>query len=75
MRVAVAGYVSLHTGRPKKPLEIADAGWEKLSMIASPKSAQAMAMARIVLSCRGRESNSEVPSLRDTGLDGNQRTR
>jgi len=46
-------------GRPKKPLEIADSGWEKMSMIASPKSAQAMAMrARIVVGCGQGESNS-----------------
>jgi hypothetical protein len=43
----------MRTGRPKKPLEIADDVREKLGLIARrPKSAQAMAMrARIVLSC------------------------
>jgi hypothetical protein len=32
MKLAVAVYVSLRTGRPKKALEIADAGWENLSI-------------------------------------------
>ena len=52
----------MRTGRPKKPLEIADADREKLRMIAlRPKSAQAMAMrARIVLNCGQGMSNSEV---------------
>ena len=57
-----AAYLGMRTGRPKKPLEIADEDREKLSMIARrPKSAQAMAMrARIVLSCGQGMSNSEV---------------
>lgn len=52
----------MRTGRPKKPLEIAEEDRDKLSMIARrPKSAQAMAMrARIVLSCGQGMSNSEV---------------
>ena len=52
----------MRIGRPKKPLEIAAADREKLSMVARrPKSAQAMAMrARIVLSCGQGMSNSEV---------------
>jgi len=43
----------MRTGRPKKPLEIADEDREKLSTLARrAKSAQAMAMrARIVLAC------------------------
>src|SRR5215469_4265282 len=67
-------------GRPKKPLEIADSGWEKLSMIASPKSARAVAMrARIVVGCGQGESNSggRAPTVgkwwerfREFGLDG-----
>src|SRR5215468_9613963 len=52
----------MRTGRPKKPLEIADEDRDKLRTIAlRPKSAQAMAMrARIVLSCGQGMSNSEV---------------
>jgi transposase len=52
----------MRTGRPKKPLEIADEDHEKLRMLAHrPKSAQAMAMrARIVLSCGREMSNSEI---------------
>jgi transposase len=52
----------MRTGRPKKPLEIAAADREKLSMIARrPKSAQAMALrARIVLSCGQGLNNAEV---------------
>src|SRR3954462_8104191 len=52
----------MRTGRPTKPLEVANADREKLGMIARrPKSAQAMAMrARIVLSCEQGMSNSEV---------------
>jgi transposase len=52
----------MSTGRPKKPLEIADEDHEKLRMLAHrPKSAQAMAMrARIVLSCGREMSNSEI---------------
>src|SRR4051794_2941651 len=52
----------MRTGRPTKPLEVANEDREKLSMIARrPKSAQAMAMrARIVLSCGQGMSNSEV---------------
>ena len=52
----------MRSGRPKKPLEIADADREKLSLMARrPKSAQAMAMrARIVLSCGEGLNNSEV---------------
>jgi transposase len=52
----------VRTGRPKKPLEIADEDREKLrTMALRPKSAQAMAMrARIVLSCGQGMSNSEV---------------
>ena len=52
----------MRTGRPKKPLEIADEDRNKLTTIAHrPKSAQALAMrARIVLSCGQGMSNSEV---------------
>jgi transposase len=52
----------MRTGRPKKPLEIADEDRDKLTTVARrPKSAQAMAMrARIVLSCGQGMSNSEV---------------
>jgi len=52
----------MRTGRPKKPLEIADEDRDKLRTIAlRPKSAQAMAMrARIVLCCGQGMSNSEV---------------
>src|SRR5437667_12417412 len=52
----------MHTGRPKKPLEITEEDRDKLRMIAlRPKSAQAMAMrARIVLSCGQGMSNFEV---------------
>ena len=52
----------MRTGRPKKPLEIADEDRDKLrTMALRPKSAQAMAMrARIVLSCSQGMSNSEV---------------
>src|SRR5262252_908391 len=60
----------MRTGRPKKPLEIADEDRDKLRTIAlRPKSAQAMAMrARIVLCCGQGMSNSEVArKLRITG--------
>ena len=52
----------MRTGRPKKPLEIAEEDRAKLRTLAlRPKSAQAMAMrARIVLSCGEGMSNSEV---------------
>src|ERR1041385_3137410 len=52
----------MRTGRPKKPLEIAEEERDKLRMIAlRPKSAQAMAMrARIVLNCGQGMSNAEV---------------
>src|SRR5689334_9533829 len=52
----------MRTGRPKKPLEIAEEDRDKLRMIAlRPKSAQAMAMrARIILGCGQGMSNSEV---------------
>lgn len=52
----------MRTGRPKKPLEIADEEREKLrTMALRPKSAQAMAMrARIVLSCGQGMNNAEV---------------
>jgi transposase len=52
----------MRTGRPKKPLEIADEEREKLSTVAlRPKSAQALAMrARIVLACGQGMSNAEV---------------
>jgi transposase len=52
----------MRTGRPKKPLQIAEEDRGKLRMIAlRPKSAQAMAMrARIVLHCGQGMSNSEV---------------
>src|SRR3954453_9420610 len=52
----------MRTGRPTKPLEVANEDREKFGLIARrPKSAQAMAMrARIVLSCEEGMSNSEV---------------
>src|SRR5215471_18176746 len=52
----------MRTGRPKKPLEIADEDRDKLRTIAlRPKSAQTMAMrARIVLCCGQGMSNSAV---------------
>jgi len=52
----------MRTGRPKKPLEIADEEREKLRIIVlRPKSAQAMAMrVQIVLCCGQGMSNSEV---------------
>ena len=52
----------MRTGRPKKPLQIAEEDRDKLRMIAlRPKSAQAMAMrARIVLHCVQEMSNAEV---------------
>ena len=52
----------MHTGRPKRPLELTDEDRDKLTTIAlRPKSAQAMAMrARIVLFCAQGMSNSEV---------------
>jgi transposase len=52
----------MRTGRPKKPLEIADEDREKLRTISlRPKSAQAMAMrARIVLFSSQGMSNSEI---------------
>lgn len=102
------------TYRPtKEALEIADGGWEKLSMIARPQGRhRPWRCARIVLSCgqggeqfggraptvgkwrerfrefgldglmsRGSAHRARLPisklktSLRDTGIDGNQRTR
>ena len=52
----------MRTGRPKKPLEIADEDRDNLRTIAlRPKSAQDMGTARrIVLSCGQGMSNSEV---------------
>jgi transposase len=52
----------MRTGRPRKPLEIADKDRDKLQTIARrPKSGQAMAMrARIVLWCEEGMCNSEV---------------
>ena len=52
----------MRTGRPKKPLNIAEEDRDKLRTIAlRPKSAQAMAMrARIVLFCNQGMSNIEV---------------
>jgi len=55
-------YLIMRTGRPKKPLLIADEEHEKLRTIAlRPKSAQALALrARIVLFCAQGLSNSQV---------------
>jgi transposase len=52
----------MRTGRPKKPMKIADEDRDKLTTMARrPKSGQALAMrARIVLSCGEGMSNSEV---------------
>ncbi len=52
----------MRTGRPKRPLEVAEEDREKLSTIAlRPKSSQAMALrARIVLFCRQGMSNTAV---------------
>src|ERR1700733_591890 len=52
----------MRTGRPTKPLEVANQDREKLRMIARrPQSAQPGAMrAKIVLSCEQGMSNSEV---------------
>jgi hypothetical protein len=54
--------LGIRTGRPKRPLKIADEDHDKLSMMARrPKSAQALAMrARIVLCCGEGSNNSEV---------------